>query len=268
MVESAKMTSVKRKNGQLFYEALGSGPEILLAFHGFGQTGSIFKAWAEKLDAKYTIYAFDLFYHGESVRPFSKLSKEEWGNWLNQFLVQENIKRFSILGYSLGGRFAISAAIICEKRINELILVAPDGIYLTPWFKLATTPGIRMIFKYLMTHPDRMERLLTFNDRSRIVNQYVADFARKEMGDLENRKRVYISWNYFRTLGYSHPVLIRNFKNSAYKKRLIIGKRDHIIKPAGILPIIEKAGKFQVHQLPMKHHQLSKPEVAELLLTD
>lgn len=260
------MTSVTRPNGQLHYEVFGSGPETLLAFHGFGQDRNIFREWAKKLDSKYTFYAFDLFYHGESHRPFRKLSKGEWKEWIEAFLRQEKIEKFSILGYSLGGRFAISSAIICEEYVNELILVAPDGIFLTPWFKLATTPIIKLFFKHIMTHPDRLEKLITFNERAKIVNKYVADFARKEMGDLENRKRVYRSWNFFKPLGYSEDYLINHFKNVKHSSKLVVGDKDHIIKPQGILPIIERMEIFEVHHLPMKHHQLAKPEVAELLL--
>ena len=262
------MTSVIRGNGQLFYEVFGSGSEILLAFHGFGQDRNIFKQWSRKLESKYTIFAFDLFYHGESTRPLHSLSKKEWRIWIQQFVNQEGIERFSILGYSLGGRFAISTSISFHESVNKLILIAPDGIYLTPWFKLATTPGIRLIFKSLMMHPNRIEKWLSFNDRYKIINKYIADFARNELGDLENRKRVYRSWNYFKALGYTKKELIKHFNTVTYEKQLIVGDKDHIIKPSGILPIIEMAREFKVNHLPMKHHQLAKSEVAELLLID
>ena len=87
------MTNVTRQDGQLFYEIFGSGPEVLLAFHGFGQDRTIFKKWASTLESKYIFYAFDLFYHGESHRPFQNLSKTEWQEWLNGFLIQEKIER-------------------------------------------------------------------------------------------------------------------------------------------------------------------------------
>ena len=262
------MTSVTRGNGQLFYEKYGNGPECLLAFHGFGQDGKVFEQWPKWLNSKYTIYAFDLFYHGRSHRVHDNLSKHEWQAWIDTFLLQERIERFSVLGYSLGGRFAISAAVLFEQRINRLILVAPDGIYLTTWFKLATTPGIRRLFKHIMTHPNRMERLLAFNDRTKIINSYIADFAKKEMGDLDNRKRIYWSWNFFKTLGYSEKQLIQHFSKVIYDRRLILGKKDHIIPSRSILPIIKKMGVFQLDLLPLKHHQLVKSEIAELLLNE
>ena len=258
------MTLVTRSNGQLRYEIFGKGPKNLLAFHGFGQSRQVFSSWGKQLGDQYKIYAFDVFYHGDSQRATSPLSKVEWKKWLVDFLDQEKIDSYGTLGYSLGGRFAIASSMMFPERITEVNLVAPDGVFLTPWFKLATTPGLRGVFKYFMMHPNRLERLLSFNDRSKIINKYIADFARKEMGDYENRKRVYLSWNHFKPLGYTHKELNDGFEQIQGKKKLVVGDHDHIITPKGILPIIERMRGFHVYRLPLKHHQLIKPEVAEV----
>lgn len=259
------MTFVTRNNGQLFYQVFGSGKETLLAYHGFGQDKGIFMEWANILGDKYRIIAFDLFYHGSSSRENEKLSKRDWQEWLALVLDKEAVSEFSILGYSLGGRFALATALGFPHLTIELTLIAPDGVFLTPWFKLATTPGVKLAFKYFMMHPDKLEKLLALNERSRILNRYVVDFVRKELGDEENRRRVYASWNDFKTLGYSRRDLIRLFNKYTFKRHLIIGNKDHIIHPKNILPIINQMGSFKVDILPMKHHQLAKPEVAELL---
>lgn len=259
------MTKVKMPNGQLVYTKFGSGDKILLAFHGFGQNKNIFKSWEQHLGEKYTIYAFDLFYHGESSKDYGSLKKEEWKQYMVQFLQQENIQQFSILGYSLGGRFAISAALSFPEKTQELILIATDGIFKTIWFKLATTPIIRMIWKYLMYNPDKLEKWISFAERIKIIDKYIADFVRKEMGTPENRKRVYISWNHFKSLGYSKRQLIKAFNIHSFKRRIILGSKDHIIKTEDILPIIHKMGRFKVDILEKKHHQLLGEDVVLLL---
>ena len=262
------MTFVSRPDGQLYYQIFGAGPKNLLAFHGFGQDRQVFSSWGKKLKDHYKIYAFDVFYHGDSKRSEKPLKKSEWKEWLAAFLEKEKIDSFGTLGYSLGGRFAIASTLAFPERVSEMNFVAPDGIFLTPWFKLATSPGLRALFKYLMMHPDRLEQLLTINDRSKIVNKYVADFARKEMGDYENRRKVYLAWNHFKPLGYTHKELIVGFDNIPVRKKIVIGDLDHIITPKGIIPLINQMQDFSVHRLPLKHHQLIKPEVAELLIED
>jgi len=252
--------------GHLIYAKHGTGNSILFAFHGFGQDKSFFQSWEKKLGDRYTIYAFDLFYHGESTRPPGKLSKKEWKEYLSEVIEENQIKYFSILGYSLGGRFAINTALSFPDMTEELILIAPDGIFLTVWFKLATTPIIRLVFKYLMSNPEKLERLIQFNKRARIVNQYIADFMRKEMGTPENRKRIYTSWNHFKSLGYKRGKLIAMFQEHTFKRRIILGAKDYVIKPEGILPIIDKMGNFEIHILNKKHHQLLDDEIVDLIV--
>lgn len=254
--------NIQLQDGQLAYAKFGEGKHVLLAFHGFGQDKTIFKSWAESLGKHYTLYAFDLFHHGESTRRYSKLSKKVWTDYLSVFFDKEDIDKCTILGFSLGGRFAIATALSFPKQVKKLILVAPDGIFLTIWFKLATHPIVRWLFKYLMFHPAKLDWLVAFNEKYRLVSTYLGDFVKKEMGSLENRKRVYISWNHFKSLGYSKKNLIRAFRKHSFERQIILGKKDHIIKPKAILPIIKQMGEFQVDILPLKHHQLIKPEVA------
>lgn len=247
------------------YERFGKGEKVLFAFHGFGQDRSIFRSWERKLGKIYTLYAFDLFNHGESSDSRQNLSKRTWKLHIDQVLKKNGIDKFSVLGYSLGGRFALSTALSFPKQIEEIILIAPDGIFLTLWFKLATTPGIRFVFKYMMENPDRLEKWIQYNDKVKIVNKYVSDFIRKELNSKENRSRVYISWNHFKTLGYKRRILIKKFQELTFKKSIILGSKDHIIRPVDILPIVDQMGGFEINVLKKKHHQLLDRDVAELI---
>ncbi len=260
------MTSIKVENGLLSYTKHSGGSKVLLAFHGFGQDNKIFDDWIAALEEEYSVYAFDLYYHGSSIRPYKILTKSEWKTDLSSFLTKEDISEFTIVGFSLGGRFAISSALSFPDRTKDLILIAPDGIYLSIWFKLVTKPYSRWLFKYMMLNPNKLEGLIAFNEKYRLVSPYIGDFVRKEMGDAENRKRVYISWNYFKTLGYSKRELFRLFNKYSFPRRIILGSKDHVIKPDKILPLIDKMGDFKIDIIPKKHHQLIKPEVAKLIV--
>ncbi|GAB4239722.1 MAG: hypothetical protein Tsb0034_15910 [Ekhidna sp.] len=259
------MTSVQTEYGQLVYSKLEGGKEILLAFHGFGQSKDVFTDWQKNLCQRYTIYAFDLFNHGESSRSYGSLSKQEWKAYLVQFLEKEGIDRFDVLGYSLGGRFAIASALGLPDQTRKIILVAPDGVFLTPWFKLATNPTVKWLFKYFMLRPEKLEAFMHFSSKTKLVNPYIIDFVKKEMGDATNRKRVYVSWNHFKSLGYSKKQLIQLFSQHTFSKHLILGDRDRIIKPDKILPIIQRMGNFDMHILPLKHHQLVNQDVVKLI---
>lgn len=249
----------------LSYSKHGTEKEVICLFHGFGQDRNVFNSWLPELTKKHTVYAFDLFYHGESTRAHSTLSREEWKRNFNEFLIEGKIEKFSVLGFSLGGRFAISTALALPERINHLFLLAPDAVYRTPWYRLATSPGLKRIFRYYMFRPDRMDRLISRGLKLGIICRYIANFVRLELGSIENKKLIYFSWNHFKPLGYSHWQLRKKFKKSVFKKTLILGKQDFVIPTKKILPILKGCG-FDVITLDKKHHQLVKEDVVNSIL--
>jgi pimeloyl-ACP methyl ester carboxylesterase len=248
----------------LSYDRYPGSDRILILFHGFGLNKKAFEPWVEILRGDYTLYALDLFYHGDSEKPLGVLTKKDWTLMFTAFLAHEGIERFEVLGFSLGARFAICSAIEIPEKCDHLFLVAPDAVYLTPWFRLATSPVIKQLFKYFMLHPRQMDAFLAFCVKWKWVNPYVSDFVSRELGKPENRKRVYISWNHFKPLGYRARRLQKAFKKASYEKTLILGTRDIVIPPQKILPILKDCG-FEWLQLPLKHHQLIKEEVARYI---
>ncbi len=250
---------------KLSYETAGHGGEQLILFHGFGLTREVFKSWVPILEGKYTLHLVDLFYHGESEKELGNLQKSEWTEIFSAFLRHLAIDRFSVFGFSLGARFAICSAIELASQCDHLILSAPDAIYKTPWFKAATSPGLKWVFKYFMLNPKAMHRLVKMCVKLRLVSVYMGDFVEKELGKPENRRRVYISWNHFKPLGYSHRKLQKHFTNSTFAKTILLGKKDIVIAPNKILPILKGCG-FDVIELDRKHHQMVREEVAQEML--
>ena len=114
---------------QIPYTLLGSGPRILLAFHGIGQDGaSCFAPSLQSLGSHYTIYAFDLPFHGANGdAPFEVITKTDWKECIQSFLSQNNVTRFDITGFSIGGRFALATLQAFPQNIDNAFLIAPDG---------------------------------------------------------------------------------------------------------------------------------------------
>ena len=248
----------------LSYSKHGEGKPVLFLFHGFGQDRHIYDSWLPFLKEKFTVIALDLFYHGKSTRPYGPLSKEEWKDNFNEILIENEIDRFSILGFSLGGRFAVATAFAFEDRLEDLYLLAPDAIYLTPWFHAATSFPFKYFFKYFMLRPKKMDALVEWCLRVGIISSYMGDFVKRELGTNENKKRVYISWNHFKTLGYSKKEINRQFRTTSYNKTLVLGTKDIVIPPHKILPILEGCD-FQVIEKELKHHQIVKEPIGREL---
>lgn len=241
---------------RLFYHKYGNGPKVLILFHGFGQDHTAFRQWLPLLETGHTVYAFDLYYHGESTRADKALTKQDWKKDFDQFLEYESIERFAIAAFSLGGRFALACAVLFPDRVEQLILLAPDGIYKNIWFRIATSRAGNPLFRYLMLHPDHFQKMLLLSERLRFAPSAMVRFAQKELQAKSNRKRVYRSWTYFKPLQCSIAEISRALNGHQIPLHLILGEKDHIIPAHKVLTKLKSATSVQVHMVPHRHHHI------------
>jgi len=124
-----------RVNGMTYHvETAGDGPPLLL-LHGF--TGSA-DAWRPLLPAfarRYTTVAVDLPGHGRTDAPADpkRYRTEAAADDLCRMMDRLSIGRAAVLGYSMGGRLALSLAMLAPERVAALVLesaspgLATDG---------------------------------------------------------------------------------------------------------------------------------------------
>src|ERR1700748_1489341 len=97
----------------LHYYKYGSGPKVMLCFHGYGMHGKQFKLLEGSLGSTYTFYGFDLFFHKETKLKDQGLEKIKQGitkkalaDLIREFCEALGINRFSVIGYSMGTHYA------------------------------------------------------------------------------------------------------------------------------------------------------------------
>lgn len=100
--------------------SVGEGPPLLL-LHGFTGSGAIWADHARELRG-FRMIAPDLPGHGRSPHPGSEDDLESIADGVVGVLDREGIERASWLGYSMGGRVALAAAIRHPLRFDRLIL--------------------------------------------------------------------------------------------------------------------------------------------------
>ena len=118
---------------------------MLVALHGFGRTCEDFAILEPSLGTIYTIYAFDLHFHGKSPsyphRAETPFTPHEIAVFFSAFAEEKKVAKFSILGYSLGGRIALNLVEQCPDRIERTFLAAPDGLKTKPWYRRLAGSG-------------------------------------------------------------------------------------------------------------------------------
>lgn len=259
----ANMTSedgfVLYEESKLYFRKTGNGPQPLLLFHGFGQDHRAFDALTKNLDTKYTLYQFDLFFHGKSTwnQGEQPLEKSDWKNILKEFLAQNKIDKFAALGFSLGGKFALASMEIFPERVTELFLLAPDGIKTNFWYNLATYPyPLRSLFKSMIHHHQRFKTIASLAQKIGLIDKGVLRFVESQMDTLEKRKKVYLSWVVFRHLKFDLSKLIQLINSHKIETVLVAGKHDKVIRPENLFPLSKKINTLQFQILEAGHNDL------------
>lgn len=241
------------------YVVAGNGKEPLLLFHGFGQDHTSFSPYLDPLSNHFTLYVFDLFFHGKSEWQLKEapLSKKQWISILTHFLEENAIENFSLLGFSLGGKFVLASLEAFSNRVNAIILLAPDGIKTNFWYSMATYPiALRGLFKSMITKPGRFLGLVKLASRLRLVDKSVSKFAQSQMATEEMRKRVYYSWVVFRHLNYDLNKIAKLINQNEVKLDVFIGQFDKIITTKNMRGLLSKVPGANLHLLKAGHNTL------------
>ncbi len=115
---------VLRDGERLFFETRGEGPPLLLA-HGFTGSG---QAWESDLvgalSRDHRAIVPDLLGHGRSSKPGvpARYALEQVIDDLVQVLDACEVERATWVGYSMGGRVALGAAVLRPARVRALVL--------------------------------------------------------------------------------------------------------------------------------------------------
>lgn len=104
-------------------EGCGQG-EPLLLLHGFTGSAGTWRPFISRWSQRYQVIAVDLLGHGQTDAPSdaSRYAVEPAVQDLCALLDALHIERAHVLGYSMGGRLALSLAVMAPERVRSLIL--------------------------------------------------------------------------------------------------------------------------------------------------
>ena len=116
--------------------------------------------------------------------------------------------------------------------VKKIILLAPDGLRVNPWYWFATQTWIgNGIFAFSMKNPGWFLGFLKVANKLGLVNASVFKFVNYYIGNKEARRLLYQRWTTLRKLKPNLvriKAFIRQYKTQT---RLLYGKYDRIILP-------------------------------------
>lgn len=255
---------------QVEYLIFGRGNEMLLAFHGFDNDAQDLKVFETSLGEDFTIISVNLFFHGNSTYTGEadkvRFDREQLKLVMDELLISCNVNRFSLLGYSLGGRVCLTLAELYPDRIDRLFLLASDGLIINRWYSFLTgTYFGREVFRRVVRRPDLFLTTAELFRKLKVVGEKQYKFARSYFDTQEKREKVFKVWMIYRLLLPNQKLVATNIRKQRISCHLLFGSRDTIIPSKNANRLIKEAGSTCHVHLIETGHQLIRPDVGKFI---
>lgn len=262
--------NIHYRSSRIHYSYGGSGDRLLLCLHGYGETEESFHFLERYLPAGYLLVAVDLPFHGATV--WNEGLTFTTGDLLaiTEAIAQQHQclpGRMTLMGFSMGGRMALSLLEQVPERVNKLVLLAPDGLKVNIWYRFATRSLVgKQLFRFTMWHPQWFLRFLQAGNKLGLINQSVFKFTNHYIHDRQVREDLYNRWTCMRLFRPHLPTIKKQIVQYGIAVRLLYGKYDRIIR-------YERGEKFRtgieslctLQVIPTGHQVLQEKNVSAIL---
>lgn len=251
------------------YRIYGQGSQALLAFHGFGRSREDFRIFETELGGVFTIYSFDLPYHQQAhVSPDAKnpaFTMETIHDLLSILCRERNIDRFSVMGYSLGGKIALGCLEVMGDRIDHAILLAPDGLKINPFYFIGTRTLLgSFLFKSIIHHPGLLLKTGNLLEKLKLLNPKINHFVKHHMDTVPKRRRVFQVWMLYRKFIPDLKQIAQHVNRQHIQLFLFFGHYDSVIPVRlsdNLIRFLQNKEVLHIirhgHKLLEKHEEIS-----------
>jgi pimeloyl-ACP methyl ester carboxylesterase len=235
------------KSSRIHYLKGGAGNKVLLCLHGYGESSGSFTFLEASLSQEFTLIAIDLPFHGKTEwREGALFLPDDLLTIIDQIRLTlpgsisagdhegeglDGGEKMHLIGYSMGGRLALSLLERVPEKIEKLVLVAPDGVKVNIWYWLATQTRFGMgLFRFTMRRPAWFFLILRLANTFRLVNQSVHKFTVRYVDNATVRDDLYLRWTTFRRFKPDIREIKRIIRQYKIPVRLLYGQYDRIIR--------------------------------------
>lgn len=227
------------KNSEVSYYCFGSGPKQVVCFHGYGEEARLYNFLEKYAADQFTFYSIDLPFHGQTKwNEGLNFSHNDLQQIIGTILREVNQQpatsneKLILLGFSLGGRIALSLYQAQPENVEKLILLAPDGLIVNFWYWFSTQTWIgNKIFSFSMKYPGWFFAFLKMVNKLGLVNASVFKFVNYYIGNKEARELLYQRWTGLRKLKPDLQRIKNLIRQQQTPTRLVYGKYDRITLP-------------------------------------
>ncbi len=253
---------IELKKGRICAHCFGRGEELLIALHGYGDSGRVFEALAPALSDRFRVYAVDLPFHGATEWEAPEYDAGDLEALVGAILTREAKTRFQWLGYSYGGRLILSTLGCFAGRLSYAYLVAPDGLGTRGMrLPLLFPPALRRRLAARLERPRGLLLLIGWLRRSALLSSFSDAFLRRQLVNEQRRRRLAGTWRSLPHFPVRLPEVRRQLTGSDLKMCFFAGSADELIAPERIRAISTTLPGAGFQLLPGGHYELITPEL-------
>ena len=249
---------------KLSYLVKGTGKRTMLCFHGHGKDASDYLFLG---DESLKIISIDLFLHGESTFGKSKriqsspITDKDLFELVTGILQLEKIDRFDLLAYSQGGRFALAILPTLIHRIDNIYLVAIDGLNDNNIYSWTQRRRLgRRIFKYFAKKPKPLVKISSMLVKLKIIHPKLHELLLHYTAEPKNFQRSYEAWAAFRNLRTNEDLIKEKLKQFNGDFILLMGAYDQIITVKSAKKFLKRINQRKALKTVPNGHDFFKPE--------
>lgn len=208
----------------------GQGKKLLIAFPGYGSTVDYYGPGLPILADKFTTWIIDLPLHGKTSWNKPMFTINDFKEIIQLILQGTGHLRFSLLGHSFGGRAVLTQIPIFGAQLDQIFLLAPDGIKNPGLMTVSWIPGwFRRMTSGWVDHSHRLLPFAEWLHHRKWMAPGAYRFAEFYLKTSVRRRQVKMYWLSLADFQVDLSSVKHTIKKHQIATVVFIGKKDKII---------------------------------------
>ena len=244
----------------------GSGPELLLAFHGYSNSADLFAPLAQQLAGTFTTVSVDLPGHGQTRWPAGRqLTATALAQMTRELCNEKKVERTAVTGFSMGGRVAFSLFLEQPQLLSQMVLAAPDGLSPNRLQRIALSASIgERLARDVVRNPARYQKVLDQLHRRGILSATRHQFLQHHLRNRAGVVRIQEGLMTLRTLKPSVSRLRRQIAKTDLPVNLLMGISDGVIPISQGEALVKDLSSATLHRLAKSHRLFDSGTVQQM----